>query len=413
MHEKDDSVTVISDQRAVSDSGVHPPGAVVDGPLSVKEGEDIWPRDKEHSTQYIPSPLMMELRKENEEYLKANPTISFSLLMSQEFPKARYTLEPFFESGTVNMVSAPPNTWKSWLLFYFAAHIADGSLVLGKFPTEKANVMIVNEEDSFRAIQDRFNLLSITNKDLPIFFRVAQGAKLEKAFIETILEECKEKKITCVMFDSLRSMHEGNENDSTEMQIVLDKLKSLSREGITVIFTHHHRKKSMFSKGDDAEASRGSSAINAAISGHVSLEEEERDSGSFLILRHLKSKAGEKLAPIEIKIEKSMDKIVFVYDGEYKNGEKKLVASKDAIMFALKPGEWKTANDFITLDIASKNVIRAALMDLVREGVLVGMSKSEAMRRKLIPLVPGRGNEKLYTLPSEEIEAVQKQFDDF
>lgn len=49
MHEKDDSVTVISDQRAVSDSGVHPPGAVVDGPLSVKieeEDDSLWPKDK-------------------------------------------------------------------------------------------------------------------------------------------------------------------------------------------------------------------------------------------------------------------------------------------------------------------------------------------------------------------------------
>ncbi len=409
MHKKK-VMAEVSKQKARSNSGVDNSSGAVTSSLSPISRDDIWPDDG--LRDYPAGPALVEARKELEDWRIKHPLITFGGLMTTEFPKARYVLEPFFEAGTVNMVSAPPNTWKSWLLFAMSSSIAEGQMFLNKFPTEKCNLLIVNEEDSCRAIQDRFRLLGITNNDLNIWFRVAQGSKLEENYVKVIIEECKERMIGCVMFDSLRSMHEGNENDSTEMQIVLDKLKAISREGITVIFTHHHRKKSMFSKGDDAEASRGSSAINAAISGHISLEEETRDSGTYLILRHLKSKAGEKLEPVEIKIIKEMGKVEFNYEGEFKSGEGKLRSAKDAIMFSMKPGDFKTVNDFYLLEIAGKNVVRVAMNTLVEEGVLISMIRKEARDRGLVPLTGGNPKEKLYSLPSDEEEAVQDSFDE-
>ena len=115
---------------------------------------------------------------------------------------------------------------------------------------------------------------------MPIFYRVAQGSKLDsETFVDKLIAEAKDKQIGVIMFDSLRSMHVLDENSSKDMQVVMDKLKKIARENITVVFTHHHRKKGMFSKNDDADASRGSSAINAAIRGHLSLEEIEREGG--------------------------------------------------------------------------------------------------------------------------------------
>ncbi len=344
------------------------------------------------------------------------PSMSFSDLVKQEFPKARYTLEPFFENGTVNMVSAPPNTWKSWLLFLFSAHIAEGTNALTKFVTEKSKVMIVNEEDSHRSIQDRYKILGITNPLLPIYFRIAQGSKLEKVFVDNLIKEAKEKGITVIIFDSLRSMHEEEENDSTAMQKVMDILKSISREGITVIFTHHHRKKSMFGKGDESEASRGSSAINAAISGHISLEEEDRESGKYLVIRHLKSKAGEKLPPFEIKIVKKEDGGVnFHYDGEFKPVEKKLMDAKNSIMNELGDGNWKTAKDFIALGVANKNIVRTALDILKKEHVIVSITRKEAMIKQITIGSQGKGNELLYSINKarEEGETIEQDDIDF
>ncbi len=339
------------------------------------------------------------------------PSLSFSELMSQEFPKARYCVEPFFESGTVNMVSAPPNTWKSWLLFLASSHIAQGTSLFEKFSTEQSKVMIVNEEDSFRAIQDRFNILGITDTTLPIFFRVANGSKFESKFIDKLLEELKEKQINVVIFDSLRSMHEADENDSTAMQAILDQMKRISRENITVIFTHHHRKKGMFEKGSSAESSRGSSAINAAISGHISLDEEERETGLYLVIRHLKSKAGEKLDPFEVKIIKEnyvngqATKVSFVYEGEFKQAEKKLKQAKDKIMEILADNKWKSMKDFENISIGKDNK-RQALTSLKNDGMIVSLTRQQAIAKSIPVSLKGNARELYYSLNTENAEAV-------
>lgn len=333
-------------------------------------------------------------------------SLSFNELMSQTFPKARYTIEPFFEAGTVNMVSAPPNSWKSWLLFLCAVNISQGTELFGKFPTEQSKVMIINEEDSFRAIQDRFNILGVKEKDLPIFFRVANGSKLESKFIDKLILELKEKQIGVVMFDSLRSMHEADENDSTTMQIILDQLKRISREGITVIFTHHHRKKGMFEKGSTAESSRGSSAINAAISGHISLDEEDREIGLYLVIRHLKSKAGEKLQPFELKITKKENKVEFIYDGEFKQAEKKIKQTKDQIMALVANGKWKNKKDFNDNINVGKNILIQALQSLKNDGILLSISRKEAISKSIPVSAKGHVGELYYSLNTESSELI-------
>ena len=338
-------------------------------------------------------------------------SMTFANLMTKEFPKARYTVDPFFEVGTLNMVSAPPNTWKSWLLFYMSAFISDGSKVLGQFEAEKSNVLIVNEEDSYRAVQDRFNLLGITNHKLPIYFKIAEGHKIDEKFMKELLSEAKSKDIKVVIFDSLRSMHTSEENDSTAMQGILDMLKILSRENITVIFTHHHRKKSFGQKGVNSESSRGSSAINAAISGHLSLEEVDREDGKFIVVSHLKSKAGEKLEPFEIKIEKLDGSVRFVYNGVKKTQEMKVDEIKSKLMYAFSddPDTWKTVADFES--IASKNMVRGALRLLVSQCLVRSLSRKEAINEGIDVGSTGKPNEKVYKFM--EPEKFQAEFGEF
>ena len=187
----------------------------------------------------------------------------------------------------------------------------------------------------------------------------------------------------------------------------MDLFKQFSRIGVTVIFTHHHRKKTFGDKGDGAESSRGSSAINAAISGHLSLDEEIRDNGTFLILRHLKSKAGEKIHPIEVKIVKENGKVDFHYEGMFKDQEKIILTAKDAIMDFIKVGEWKSTSDLIGLGVSSKNNTREACNQLVKEKRLKVLTRGEA-RAKGIPLsTEGKSaKENIYSLE-------EKDFSDF
>lgn len=404
------SASIVSPFETKQDSRFHVATFIENYSVREKNKDKIWDMVEKYNNLLQPPLSSIDLRAVFNTVLNVTvefaPSLSFADLLEQEFPKARYTIEPFFEQGTVNMVSAPPNTWKSWLLFLCSSHIAGGTDLFGKFPTEQSKVMIVNEEDSFRAIQDRFKILGITDIDLPIYFRVANGSKFESKYVDKLLEELKEKQIGVVIFDSLRAMHDADENDSTAMQKILDQMKRIAREGITVIFTHHHRKKSPFEKGSNAESSRGSSAINAAISGHISLDEEERDTGLYLVIRHLKSKAGEKLPPFEVKIVKEEGKVEFVYDGEFKQADKKVKIVKDQIMEILSDSKWHCKLDFTEKITVGKNNLIQALTVLKNDGMIISITRKQAIARS-IPVRPkGHVAELYYSLNTESVEAI-------
>ena len=375
-------------------------------PLGIKELESVY-----ESIKRIERAKRQDLGTSNATAVKVPyiAAISHAELIAKEFSPARYTIAPFFEQGTMNMVSAPPNTWKSWLLFLFAYNISTGTPAFGEFSTEKAKVMIVNEEDSARLVQDRLRLLDVTEAELPIYYRIAQGSKLNDDFISELIKEAKEKEVGVIMFDSLRAVHEADENDSTAMQMVMDLLKKIVREDITVIFTHHHRKKAMFAKNDDAESSRGSSAINAAISGHISLAEISGDDNSkVLVLKHLKSKVGEKLEPIDVGIEVG-EKISFHYLGSHEEKNQAENQAKNKILETLEGREeLLSRKDLVYLKIAGQTTIKKALKVLVIEGKVQSVTRKEATKLGLKTLTDGKSNEALYSLISANNSEIVK-----
>jgi hypothetical protein len=307
-------------------------------------------------------------------------TVDWKTLLTTTYDPARFVINPFFEAGALNMMSAPPNSWKSWLILYFAVHIARGSPVWDRFEVEQSAVMIINEEDSLRRLKDRFEIMSIEDTDLPIYFRVANGAKLHKKYVDEIIRECKEKKIRVVMFDSLRSIHEASENDSTEMQKVMEFLKCISRENITVVFTHHHKKRQMFQArgAADQEQSRGSSGINAAINGHISLEEKTGDDGqTYIVISHLKAKDSEKLPPFEIRVIKEGGHISFGYCGEQKDNNAQKEIAKNKILIRLEDHDtWISAKEIYAWKFAAEKPTRQALKELEGAGQIHSRMRS-------------------------------------
>jgi hypothetical protein len=336
--------------------------------------------------------------KKEEVIINLDSAMSFKEFITKEYPPAKFAIEPFFELETLNMLSAPPNNWKSWLLFYLGVQIARGDMAFGKFRSEKLGVLIVNEEDSARAIQDRFKSLGVTQQDLQIYLHVAKGLKINKSFIEQIVKEMNEKNLKILILDSLRALHSMDENSSKEMQEIADYLKEITRRGITVIFTHHHRKKTFGDKGDQAESTRGSSALNAAASGHVSLEEQVRDTGTYLVVRHLKSKAVEKLPPFELKVIKNDGKISFENCGSFQDSKKKVIEAKDSILNILSNSSYETINSFTKMGVASNSVVREAIKELSQESFIASIKRSEAESKGIKLKSEGKPNQNLYYL---------------
>ncbi len=311
----------------------------------------------------------------------AEEIISFSELLKKEFLEIPWDIEGIFESGTINMISAPPNQYKSWIVQYMAICLAQGKLVFDKYQTKKQGVLIINEEDNLRMIKDRSLKMIVGTEDLNVHFLVMSGFKVDEDSIDAIYEEIRARGLTFVIFDSLRSVHDANENDSQEMQEVMDCFKRLTKKGITVLFTHHNRKK-VFGKNKDesGEESRGSTAINAAVHGHISSEEILRDDGTYLLISQRKLKCDEKLKPFLVKVDadRANNKMSFSHAGEYDAKEDTFRKNKElTIKIVEDSDQWLSRKEIEILAGIGASALSKILQELEREKKVESKTKKE------------------------------------
>jgi RecA-family ATPase len=294
-----------------------------------------------------------------------------------------------------------------------------GEKWLGKYQAQQNKVWIINEEDSERNVSSRLEILGYKGQDLPLMVSAMKGFSAENPkMVKALLAKCKEQGVGVIMFDTLRAIHHGNENDSAVMQIVLDNLKMFSREGITVVFNHHHKKsaKDEKSKVPDSEMQRGSSAISAAVSGHISLEEEQREDGTFIILKHLKSKVTEKDAPIQILINKKykeepddkgkriVESIKFEVQGEYIGVVYAVEKAKEEVLKVLKDRaeRWVSKKELNELCACGKSNLDKSLAILLDNNLM-----HKSTRKNLGVNIAGKGamNELFFTYRNTEQES--------
>lgn len=354
----------------------------------------------------------------NLEIKDISPSLSLKELLEAKFPEAVWLVGSLFESGTINMLSAPPNQYKSWIILLISIAVAKGVPLFDKFETTKQALMIINEEDTARLLQERLNMLLETQEDLPIYFHIGKAIKIEESFIDLIIKQAVEKNIKVIIFDSLRSVHDADENSSQEMQKIMNQLKRIMAVGISVIFTHHNRKKT-FAKNNDnlGEESRGSSAINAAIHGHLSCEGEEREGKKYIVIRQPKLKAAEKISPFELRIEKDQEnnKIKFIYEGEYNPKEARYNQTKEKILEIFdKSSTWLSVKNLVTQNVGGETTVRNILKILEAESLLQSKLRKNAEKEGL-PLIEleGKHNEKVYFRLTEEDNESKTLLDGF
>lgn len=350
--------------------------------------------NNENQYEYIP--LILEKEK-----VEKQKILSFLELINQEFPEIPWDVEGIFESGTINMISAPPNQYKSWIVQHIALCLAQSKEVFGHFKTKNQNVLIVNEEDNLRMIKDRSLKMIDEVTELGIHFMVGSGFKIDNETIQDVLFEARKRNVTFVVFDSLRSIHSSNENDSGEMQGILDCFKDLTREGITVLFTHHNRKKPFGKHKDDfGEESRGSTAINAGVHGHISCEEIFKDDGKYLLISQRKLKCDKKMDPFSVKIniDKETNKMNFDYSGTYDAKEETFRKNKELTLSIIGSNdEWLCKKD-IAISIGIKeSTLSKVLQELEKERLVISKTKKELEEDNVKIDAPGtKHNAKFY-----------------
>ncbi len=257
-------------------------------------------------------------------------------LMSKEFPPDEWLVENLIPLVGITALSGAPASYKTWATLSIAIAVAAGDILFEHFPANQTGVLIMDEENGDKLTSNRLRLLP-TCDDLPIFFFFLRGFKLSKENVATTITQCKERGIGLIIFDSLIRIHSHDENDASKMSQVFDTLKQFNREGISVLFTHHHRKQGFLRSNNPSEDMRGSSDIRASVDCHLAIH---RGKPTLLTLTQTKNRYQEELPPFSVSVVKDEDgKISLVYEGEIDESQTKKDEAKLAIIQLIEAQE--------------------------------------------------------------------------
>lgn len=143
---------------------------------------------------------------------------TISELMAQKYPDAVYIVDRLIPAEAITILSGQSRSFKTYALLDLAIAVASQKQLFGYFNTTQTNVLIINEEDGERLLQQRFRQLGMAHdEELPIYISALNDFKLEDDQISQVLRVCEEKEINLVIIDSLIRVHSADENSAKDM----------------------------------------------------------------------------------------------------------------------------------------------------------------------------------------------------
>ncbi len=199
-----------------------------------------------------------------EEELKARPWI-YNQLLSR---------------GEVTQMTATGAGGKSSFAMNMAIHGALGLPFMGhKLHDGPFASIIYNAEDSrdeqsrralaickfygfdIKTVSNRVRLLCAEDFGKSLKLTTGEQNQRQDKVIRKFMQLGLSWSVGMIALDPLVSLHEGEENDSGHMNNLMDIIKEIASKADVAIFLAHHSSKSGTGKADDANSSRGSSAI--------------------------------------------------------------------------------------------------------------------------------------------------------
>jgi len=258
--------------------------------------------------------------------------LHISSLINKKFEDMQWLVDKIIPTGGLVALSGNPATYKTWIIMHLAAQVAAGEPVFGKLETTQSGVLFIDEESGERLLNERLKILKITNKELPVYFSSLTQFKINKLGIEEIIKESEDKDIKLVIFDSLVRIHKSEENDAVSMAHVFSLMKQLNKNGISVLFTHHHRKGQAGGGYNSSQEMRGSSDILAAVDAHIAIKRKE----DYLILEQTKMRYCPEFEPFKLNIIEDDDLMSFEYGDNVQIKQSKKDDIHSAIMDVLE-----------------------------------------------------------------------------
>ena len=207
------------------------------------------------------------------------------------------------------LISAAAKLGKTFFCLVLAITVAKGEKFLGRFPTKKGKVLMIQTEVSDAMLAERLRTL-IGDEDVSeygesiIFYNERIKIDLPEGK-NRLVEILREVKPDLLILDPLYTLHNKNEDSSSDMAPLLTDLKTIiSAFNIACVLIHHQGKRSEKSSGSQpGHKHRGSSALADVPDASWSLEKtKEKD----LLKLSFEMRNHEPLDTLKIKRGKNM-----------------------------------------------------------------------------------------------------------
>jgi len=180
---------------------------------------------------------------------------------------------------------APGGTGKSSLALALGISVASNNDILQLGVRQQANVLVINNEDSYEELRRRiagittqFGINPISLKDR-LFYdsgyekkymlsEMSDIGQKETAFAGDLIKYMLEKDIELLIVDPFVSTHNAPENDNTAMDQVMSIYRRVAaKTGAAITLIHHTRKQqdTKVSSAGNADIARGASAFKDAV----------------------------------------------------------------------------------------------------------------------------------------------------
>jgi len=309
--------------------------------------------------------------------------ISWKDFVGLKFEEPKWIVENMIPEKGLVAIAGAPESYKSFFSEYIAIKVAKGERLLDEFETIKTSVLIIDQENITSWQHKRFTQLS-QDEDLPIYIFDKDTASFDlfdDSIIEEILNFIEEYGIGLVIIDTLRLAHNREENSSTDMKPVIDRLKELSKKA-AILFIHHNRKSTSWNRTPTArgEDMMGSQTIRGNVDSQLTFTNlgEQPDSTFRIKITHTKSRFCKPFKTFEVSVEEVDGRLDFIYGGEFQEEKLKKEEAKGAILEFLEEQGLKRQEIIDRLasnNICGSRTAEGALKELKNEGNIKHTSK--------------------------------------
>ena len=190
-----------------------------------------------------------------------------SEIAAESATKTRWLVEGLWSEQAVGILGGEPKCCKSFLALDLAVSVASGAACLRRYPVRQAGrVLLFPAEDSLSVVRRRLQGIcaaaAVDFASLPVEVITAPVLRLDTETDRKRLADTVESlRPALLILDPMIRLHRLDENDASQIALLLSFLRELQRRfQLAVLLVHHARKDSNGSR--PGQALRGSSELH-------------------------------------------------------------------------------------------------------------------------------------------------------